>query len=150
VCLYVEISQTIKQLRTFFVKIDELWRFASCRACFQPYYSVHYLLRLKRTSFSVYTSNYLNREENYGHFSTKTTNYRILRVVGLVSRLNTSCTMFCASNAVIWALKRRNISMGEEITVIFRQNRRFVAFCELSGLFPSLLQRALSSALKTH
>jgi hypothetical protein len=135
---------------SFPVIIVEFWRFASCRACFHAYYSVHNDLRLKCSSFGVYTTKYLNRQENYGHFSTKTTNVRILRVVGLVSRLNTSCTMFCESNAVIWAFKRRNMAIAKEITDIFRQNRRIVAICELSGLFPSLLQRALCSALKTH
>jgi hypothetical protein len=123
VSLYVEISQTIKQLRTFFVKIDELWRFASCRSCFHAYYSVHNDLRLKFSSLGVYTSIYLNREENYGHFSTKTTNVRIVRVVGLVCMLNTSCTKFCASNAVTCVFIRRNISNDKAITYIFRQNR---------------------------
>jgi hypothetical protein len=94
--LHVEISQSARKLRSCFVNIDELWRFASCRACFQAYYSVHNDLRLKCSSLGVYTSKYLNREENYCHFSTKTTNVRILRVVGLVSRLNTACTMICA------------------------------------------------------
>jgi hypothetical protein len=131
---------------SFFVKIDELWRFASCRACFQAYYSVHYDVRLKCTSFGVYTSKYLNREENCGHFSTKTTNVRIMRVVGLVSRLNTSCTMFCSSNSVIWAFKRRNIAIAKEITVIFRQNRRMIAFYVLCCLPPRIIQRALCSA----
>jgi hypothetical protein len=146
--LNVEISQTIKQLRSFFVKIDELWRCASCRACFQAYYSVHNDLRLKCSSLGVYTSKYLNREENYGHFSTKTTNVRILRVVGLVSRLNTSYTMLCASNSVIGTFNHRNISMGKEITVIFRQNRRMIAFYVLRCLLPRIIQRALCSALE--
>jgi hypothetical protein len=131
---------------SFFVKIDELWRFASCRACFQASYSVHYVVRLKCTSFGVYTSKGLNREENCGHFSTKTTNVRIMRVVGLVSRLNTSCTMFCSSNSVIWAFKRRNIAIAKEITVIFRQNRRMIAFYVLCCLPPRIIQRALCSA----
>jgi hypothetical protein len=137
-----QISQTIKQLRSFFVKFDELWRFASRRACFHAYYSVHNDLRLKCSSFGVYTSKYLNREENYGHFSTKTMNVRYLRVVGLVSRLTKSCTMFCASNAVTWVSIRRNILNDKAITFIFRQNRRIVAFCVLSGLCPGLLQCA--------
>jgi hypothetical protein len=109
---------------------------------------VHNDLRLKCSSLGVYTSIYLNREENYGHFSTKTTNFRIVRVVGLVWMLNTSCTMFCATDAVIWAFKRRNISIGKEITDIFRQNRRMVAFYVLRCLLPRIIQRALCSALE--
>jgi hypothetical protein len=119
-----------KAITFIFVKIDELWRFASCRACVQAYYSVHNDLRLNCSSFGVYTSQYLNPQGNYGYFSTKTTNVRILQVVGLVARLNKSCTMFCASNAVTWVSIRRNISIGKAMTVIFRQNQRIVAFCE--------------------
>jgi hypothetical protein len=43
----------------------------------------------------VQTSKYLNRNGNYGHFSLKSTNDRVLRVVGLVSKLHTACTVFC-------------------------------------------------------
>jgi hypothetical protein len=56
--------------------------------------------------------------------------------------------MFCTLNAVIWAFKRRNISTGKEVTVIFRLNRRMIEFCEVLGLFRSLIQRALCSARK--
>jgi hypothetical protein len=80
---------------------------------------VHYVLHVICSNLGVYTSKYLDREGDYGHFSLKSTNDRVLRVVGLVSKLNTACTMFCTSNAVIWAFKRRQISIGEEITVIF-------------------------------
>jgi hypothetical protein len=53
-------------------------------------------VRIKCSSLGVYPTKYLNREENYGHFSRKTTNVRSLRVVGLVSMLNASRTMFGA------------------------------------------------------
>jgi hypothetical protein len=145
--LHVDISQSARKLRSFFDKNDECSHFASCWSGFEAQYVLHNVLRVKCSNLGVYTSIYLNREENYGHFSTITMNARILRVVGLVSRLNTSCSMFCASNAVVSALTRRNISIGRKITVLFRQKRRMFAFCELSGLFPSLPQCAQGSAL---
>jgi hypothetical protein len=101
--------------------------------------------RAKFSNLGLQTSKYLNRDGNYVHFSTKSTSDRVLRVAGLVSKLHTACTMLCARNAVIWAFKRRNISIGKEITVIFRQKRRMIEFCELSGLFRSLVQCALLS-----
>jgi hypothetical protein len=136
------------EITVIFATIDELWRFASCRACFQAYHSVHNALRLKCSSLGAYTTKYLNREENYCLFSTKKTNVRILRIVGLVSRLNKPCRMFCASNAVIWSFKRRNISIGKEITVVFCQNRRMNAFYVLCCLLRRIIRRALCSALK--
>jgi hypothetical protein len=96
----------------------------------------------------VYTSKYLNRQGNYGHFSTKSMYCGVLRVVGLVFKLNTVCTMFSARNAVIWTFNHRNISMGKEITAIFRQNRRMIAFYVLRCLLPRIIQRALCSALE--
>jgi hypothetical protein len=109
---------------------------------------VHYVLRANCSNLGLQTSKYLNREGNYGHFSLKSTNDRVWPAFGLVAKLNTACTMFCAQTAVIWAFKRRNISIGKEITVIFRQNRRMIEFCELLGLFRSLIQCALCSARK--
>jgi hypothetical protein len=93
-------------------------------------------------------SKYHNREGNYGHFSSKSTNDRVLRVAELISKHSTACTIFCEQNAVISAFKCRNISIGKEITVIFRQLRRMIEFCELSGLFRSFIRRALCSARK--
>jgi hypothetical protein len=109
---------------------------------------VQYVLRIKCSNVGLYTSKHLNREEDYCHFSSKSTNCGVLRVVGLVSKLNTSCTMFRASNAVIWVFKRRNISIGKRITVIFRQKRRMFAFCGLLVWFGGSIRRALSSARK--
>jgi hypothetical protein len=57
---------------------------------------VHYVLTVKRIYLGAYTSKYLNQEGNYGHFSAKSTNDRVLRVVGLVSGHTTVCTMFCS------------------------------------------------------
>jgi hypothetical protein len=104
--------------------------------------------RAKFSNLGLQTSKYLNREGNYCHFSPKATNDRVLRVVGLLSKHSTACTMFCAQNAVISAFKCRNISIGKEIAVIFRQNRRMIEFCELPGLFRSFIRRALCSARK--
>jgi hypothetical protein len=87
-------------------------------------------------------------EGNYGHFSSKSTNDRVFGVVRLVSKLNTACTMFCVCIAVIWALKRRNISSWKEATEIFRHNRRMNMFCELMGLCRSIIRRGLCSASK--
>jgi hypothetical protein len=107
---------------------------------------VHSVLGNKCSNLGLQTSKFLNREGNYGHFWSKSTNDRVLRVVGLVPKLNPKCTMFCVQNAVIWAFKRRNISIGKEITVIFGQNRRMIEFCGLFGFFRSIIRRALRSA----
>jgi hypothetical protein len=109
---------------------------------------VHYVLRVKCSNLGLQTLKYLNREGNYGHFSSIATNDRVLRVVGLVSKLHTACTMCCAQNAVISAFKCRNISIGKEITIIFRQKRRMIEFCGLLGLFRSIVRRALCSRAK--
>jgi hypothetical protein len=99
---------------------------------------VLYVLRFKCSYLGLYTTNSLQREGNYSTVLSKSTNGRVLRVVGLASTLNRACTMFCAENAVIWPFKRRNISNGTEITVIFRQNGRLIAFCELFAGFDTL------------
>jgi hypothetical protein len=99
---------------------------------------VHYVLRVKCSNLGVLTSNSLQRKGNYDHFLSKSTNGRDLRVVGLVSTLYTACSMFCTKNAVIWAFVRRTLSNGKEITVILRQNRRTIAFCELFAGFDAL------------
>jgi hypothetical protein len=99
---------------------------------------VHYVLRLNCSSLGVYTTNSLQREGNYGHFLSKSTNGRVLRVVGIFATLNRARTMFRALHAVIWSFKRRNISNGTEITVISRQNGRMIAFCELFAGFDTL------------
>jgi hypothetical protein len=109
---------------------------------------VHYVLHVKCSNLDLQTSNFLNREGNYGYFSSKSTNDRVLRVVGLVPKLNPTCTMFCVQNAVIWAFKRRNFSIGKEITVIFRQNRRMIEFCRLLGFYRSKIWNVLRSARK--
>jgi hypothetical protein len=109
---------------------------------------VHSVPRAKCSNLDLQTSNFLNREGNYGYFSSKSTNDRVLQVVGLLSKHNMACTTFCAQNAVIWAFKRRNFSIGKEITVIFRENRRMIEFCGLFGLLRSLIRRALCSACK--
>jgi hypothetical protein len=107
-------------------------------AGFDALYSVHSVLRLKCSKLGVCTTKSLQRVGNYSNFLSKSTNGRVLRAVGLVSTLNRARTMFCAWNAVIWAFKRRNISNGTEITVIFRQNGRMIAFCELFAGFDTL------------
>jgi hypothetical protein len=109
---------------------------------------VHYVLRLKCSNLAVYTTKSLQRVGNYSHFLSKSTNGRVLRVVGLVSTLNTAGAMFCALHAVIWTFKRRTVTNGKEITVIFCPNRRMVAFCELVDWFRRLIERALCSALE--
>jgi hypothetical protein len=81
-------------------------------AGFDALYSVHYVIRLKCSELGVCTMKSLQREGNSSHFSSKSTNGRVLRVVGLVSTHNRACTMFCAWNAVIWAFIRRNSSNG--------------------------------------
>jgi hypothetical protein len=107
---------------------------------------VHSVPRAKCSNLDLQTSNFLNREGNYGYFSSKSTNDRVLQVVGLLSKHNMACTTFCAQNAVIWGFKRRNISIGKEITVIFGQNRRMIEFCGLFGFFRSIIRRVLRSA----
>jgi hypothetical protein len=109
---------------------------------------VHYVLRLNCSYLGVYTTNSLQREGNYGHFLSKSTNGRVLRVVGMVSTLKRACSMFCPQHAVIRTFKRRTATNGKEITVIFCTNRRMVAFCELLDWFRRLIERALCSALK--
>jgi hypothetical protein len=117
-------------------------------AGFDALYSVHYVRRLNCRYWGVYTKNSLQREGNYGHFLSKSTNGRILRAVGLVSTLNTAGAMFCALHAVIRTFKRRTATNGKEITVIFCPNRRMVLFCELLDWLRRLIERALCSALK--
>jgi hypothetical protein len=112
--------------------------FCELFAGFDTIYSVLYVLHQKCRNLGVYTTQSLQREGNYGHFLYKSTNGRSLRAVGLVSTLNRACTMFCASNAVIWAFVRRTLSNGKEITVILRQNRRTIAFYELFAGFDAL------------
>jgi hypothetical protein len=109
---------------------------------------VHYVLRAKCSNLGLQTSKYLNREGNYGHFWSKSTYDRVLRVVRLFSKHNTAWALFCAQNAVIWGFKRRNISIGKEITDIFGQNRRMIEFCGLFGFFRSVIRRVLRSARK--
>ena len=65
----------------------------------------------------------------------KSTNDFDLLVSGLVSTLENACTPFCTHNAVKIAFKRRNISMGREITHKFGQNRRMIAICLCLGVF---------------
>jgi hypothetical protein len=55
---------------------------------------VHYVLTIRCSNLCAYTSKYLNRDGRYGHFSSKSANDSVLRVVGLVSKHNTACTMF--------------------------------------------------------
>jgi hypothetical protein len=114
-------------------------------ADFDALYSVHYVLRLKCSKLGVCTTKSLQRVGNYSHFLSKSTNGRVLRVVGMVSTLNTAGDMFCALHAVIWSFKRRTVTNGKEITVICCQNRRMVALCELLGWCRRLIQRALCS-----
>jgi hypothetical protein len=104
--------------------------------------------RAKFSNLGLRTSNYLNRDGNYVHFLSKSTNDRVLRVVGLLSKHSTACTMFCAQNAVISAFKCRNISIGKDITVIFRQLRRMIEFCGLLSLFRSIIRGVLCSRAK--
>jgi hypothetical protein len=47
-------------------------------------YSVRYVLLQKCRNLGVYTMKSLQREGNYGHFLSKSTNGRVLRVVGMV------------------------------------------------------------------
>jgi hypothetical protein len=109
---------------------------------------VHYVLRLNCSSLGVYTTNSLQRVGNYSNFLSKSTNGRVLRVVGISSTLNRARTMFCALHAVIWSFKRRTLSNGKEITVIFCPNRRMVVFYELLGWYRRLIERAPCSTLK--
>jgi hypothetical protein len=93
---------------------------------------------VKCSNLGVYTTKSLQRVGNYSHFLSLSTNGRVLRAVGLVSTLNTAGAMFCAQNTVIAAFKLQNISNGKEITVIFRQNRRTIAFDEKFAGFDAL------------
>jgi hypothetical protein len=109
---------------------------------------VHYVLRVKCSNLAVYTTKSLQRVGNYSHFLSKSTYDHVLRVVGLVSTLNTAGAMFRALHAVIWTSKRRTVTDGKEITVIFCPNRRMVALCELLGRLRRLIERARFSTLK--
>jgi hypothetical protein len=73
---------------------------------------------------------------------------RIVRQSGLFSVLNVSCTTFGIYNGVKWAFKLRNISKGEEITLIFRQYRRMIVFCDLLVLSRRLIRHAPRSTRK--
>ena len=57
---------------------------------------------------------------------------------GLVSSLDNVCTTFCTQNAVKGASKRRNITIGREITLNFSQNRRMIRDLRISGLVSAL------------
>jgi hypothetical protein len=109
---------------------------------------VHHIVHIKCSPLGVHTTKYLKRDTNYGHFASKWTNDRVLRVVGLVSTLTTARSMFYAYNAVIWEFKRRSMSIGMAIVVISREYRRVIAFRELLGLFSRVIQRAQCSASK--
>jgi hypothetical protein len=115
---------------------------------FDTLYSVHYVLLQKCRNLGVYTTKSLQRKGNYGHLLSKSTNGRIWRAVGLVSTLNTAGAMFCALHAVLWTSKRRTVTNGNAITVIFCPNRRMVGFGELLDWFRRLIERALYSTLK--
>jgi hypothetical protein len=145
----VEISPTGRNLADlFFVKIDKWSRFASCWARFDAYGSLRYVIRVIWSDVGIWTSKYLQREANYGHVASKSTKYRALQAVGLDRMPKTACTMFWLWNWVIWAFERRHISGGKIITIMFRQNRRRIVFCESLGLFQRVIQRALCSACK--
>jgi hypothetical protein len=94
--LYDELPPTGRKLQPFFVHIDEWSHFASCWTGFDALDSVHYVQRVKCSNLGVYTTKSLQREGNYSNFLSKSTNGRVVRVVGLVSTLNRACTMFCA------------------------------------------------------
>ena len=72
--------------------------------------------------------------------------YCYFRVSGPVSTMENACTPFCTNNVVKRAFKRRNISIGREITHKFGQNRRMIAICLCLGLFRRWKTRALGSA----
>jgi hypothetical protein len=93
-------------------------------------------------------SQYLKRKDNYGHSLSKSTNDRVLGVVGIVSTVDTACTMFCAENRVTSAVKRRHIYTGKEITVTLRQNLPMIASWVWLGLCRRFALRALCSARK--
>jgi hypothetical protein len=65
-------------------------------AGFDGLYSVHYVLRLNCSKLGVYTTKSLQREGNYSHLLSKSTNGRVLRVVGVVSTIKRACSMFYA------------------------------------------------------
>jgi hypothetical protein len=92
--LNVDRCPTGRKLRTFVDNIVEGLRFAGCWAFFEAYNGVHYVLTVRCSNLGANTSKYLNRDGSYGHFSSKSTNDSVLRVVGLVSKHNTACTMF--------------------------------------------------------
>jgi hypothetical protein len=75
-------------------------------------------------------------------------NDRLLRKSGLFSVLNVSCTTFGIYDGVKWSFKRWNICNGEEITLIFRQYRRMIVFCDLLVLSRRLIQHAPRSTRK--
>jgi hypothetical protein len=70
--------------------------FCELFAGFATLYSVHYVLLLKCRNLVVYTTKTLQREGNYSHFLSESRNGRVLRVVGMVSTLNSACSMFYA------------------------------------------------------
>jgi hypothetical protein len=91
----VQLSPMGRKLRSFLFKIDEISRFVSCWARFYAYGSVHYVLRVKCSDLGTETSTYLRREDNYGHFLSKSTKYRVLPHVRLDSTFDSACIMFC-------------------------------------------------------
>ena len=76
-------------------------------------------------------------------------NYCNLRVSGIASTSENTCTTFCTHNAVKRAFKRRSISNGREISINFLQNRRIIAVCVYLGLLRRRKTRALRSACIT-
>jgi spore maturation protein SpmA len=80
----------------------------------------------------------LQRGGNYAHFSSISTNDRILRIVGLVVTLITACITFYAYNTAICAFNRRNSSIRKEIIGILRQNLIVVRIFKESGLVSAL------------
>jgi hypothetical protein len=85
-----------KEITVIFRQNRRTIAFYELFAGFDALYSVLYILRLKCSYLGVYTTNSLQREGNYSNFLSKSTNGRVLRVVGLASTLNRACTMFCA------------------------------------------------------
>ena len=69
-----------------------------------------------------------------------------MRVSGIASTTEITCTTFGTLNAVKRAFKRRSISNGREISLNFLQNRRIIAVCVYLGLLRQRKTRALRSA----
>jgi hypothetical protein len=76
-----------RKLRSFFVKIDEISRFASCWARFYAYRSVHYVLRVKCSDLALKRRNIADGKILTDTFCQNRRNIAFCEELGLIRRV---------------------------------------------------------------